>query len=195
MVPSARRTGRGRTRGLAPPGRPDAHPRRRGEARPRRRYSAKRDGPHPADAGSVPGRTGGAVASADDPGTSERARAKCGAVRPLADAPMRKGPEREADTADANLVIGERRGRKRNGPFRAERTVGAESRARSGGAQDVHGSESVQEGKGSGDCHAREIGGLQKQKTAFRRLSKVAGSGRIELPSSDRQSEVLTDER
>jgi hypothetical protein len=38
---------------------------------------------------------------------------------------MRKGPEHEVDAADANLVIGERRGHERNGPFRAERTVGA----------------------------------------------------------------------
>ena len=36
---------------------------------------------------------------------------------------------------------------------------------------------------------------LEKEKPPLRRLSKVAGSGRIELPSSDRQSEVLTDER
>ena len=63
--------------------------------------------------------------TADATGTPERARATCGAVRPLADAPMRKGPEREADAAEANLPIGERRDRERNGPFRAERTVGA----------------------------------------------------------------------
>ena len=44
---------------------------------------------------------------------------------PEADAPMRKGPERDADAAEANLPIGERRSRERNGPFRAERTVGA----------------------------------------------------------------------
>ena len=50
---------------------------------------------------------------------------------PKADAPMRKGPEREADAAEANLPIGERRARKRNGPFRAERTVGAKCDATS----------------------------------------------------------------
>ena len=82
MVPSARRAGRGRTRGLAPHGRPGAHPRRRGETRPRRRYPAERDGPHPADAGSAPGRTGGAAASADAPGTPERASANRAGFRP-----------------------------------------------------------------------------------------------------------------
>ena len=56
---------------------------------------------------------------------------------PAADAPMRQGPEREADAAEANLTIGERRGRERNGPFRPERTVGAKSRARSDGALDT----------------------------------------------------------
>ena len=56
---------------------------------------------------------------------------------PAADAPARKGPEREADAPEANLTIGERRGRERNGPFRPERTVGAKSRARSGGALDT----------------------------------------------------------
>ena len=50
---------------------------------------------------------------------------------PEADAPMRKGPEREADAAEANLPIGERRARERNGPFRAERTVGAKCDATS----------------------------------------------------------------
>ena len=74
------------------------------------------DGPHPADAGSAPGRTGGAAASADDSGTPERASANRAGLRPLADAPMRQGPEREADAAEANLAIGERRGRERNGP-------------------------------------------------------------------------------
>jgi hypothetical protein len=29
---------------------------------------------------------------------------------------MRQGPERDADAAEANLAIGERRGRERNGP-------------------------------------------------------------------------------
>ena len=56
---------------------------------------------------------------------------------PEADAPARKGPERDTDTPEANLPIGERRGRERNGPFRPERTVGAKSRARSGGAQEM----------------------------------------------------------
>ena len=44
---------------------------------------------------------------------------------------MRKGPEREADAAEANLPIGERRARERNGPSRAERTVGAKCDATS----------------------------------------------------------------
>ena len=126
MVPSARRTGRGRTRGLAPPGRPGAHPRRRGEARPQRRYSAEAGWPASGGCGERPrpdGRRGGKR------GRPRNARTRPCQVRrsspPLAGAPMRKGPEREADAADANLVIGERRGHERNGPFRAERTVGA----------------------------------------------------------------------
>ena len=56
------------------------------------------------------------------------------AARRRADAPARKGPEREEDAPEANLPIGERRGRERNGPFRPERTVGAKSRAVGAGA-------------------------------------------------------------
>ncbi len=155
----------------------------------------------------------GSCASADAHGTPERARATCGAVRPLrcaaeseafggqprrlrsnrahersevaarsrADAPMRQGPEREADAPEANLPIGERRGRERNGPFRPERTVGAKSRARSGGALDTRLGKSAgiptphsrfcQNGnrrstirlQKQSDFHAREIAGPRKQ--------------------------------
>ena len=70
--------------------------------------------------------------------TTERPNAPAPTARdfaPAADAPARKGAEREEDAPEANLPIGERRGRERNGPFRPERTVGAKSRACSGGAQ------------------------------------------------------------
>ena len=138
MVPSARSGGTGadarptasRTAGRssAPPGRGQAAKavfRRGGMARIRRMRGTPQDG----RAARRQART-----------SSERPNAPAPTARdfaPEADAPMRRGSEREADAPEANLAIGERRGHERNDPRRAERTVGAKSRARSGGAHDT----------------------------------------------------------
>ena len=92
MVPLARRTGRGRTRGLAPHGRPGAHPRRRGEARRRRRYSAEAGWPASGGCGERPrpdGRRGGKRGR-----SPERPNAPAPTARDFAPFSRRTGAER-----------------------------------------------------------------------------------------------------